>query len=249
MHCSSSDSSSTVYNLFLEAARRYGLPSRVRSDQVKTERLFAIWFTIEEVSNEAWLWAVQSTISESNAYGEICNNAQHNYFNRLFYYMEYHGLLDAVDEMNLYALHYMFLPWINRALDHFHEGWNNHCVRTQHSQTPIQLFTEGALRLQRTNSTALDFFDNVDWDYGIDEEGLAAEDSAGEGITIPPTTLHMSQQHLNDLQQRVNPLSDSNEHGVDLYIQTLNFLRQIWNPRLLCFYCRYCGCTGTVLLY
>ena len=33
LKCSSNNSASTVYNLFLEAVDSYGLPSRVRSDQ------------------------------------------------------------------------------------------------------------------------------------------------------------------------------------------------------------------------
>ena len=69
----------------------------------------------------------------------------------------------------------------------------------------------------------------MDWDYGIDEEGLAAEDLQSEGISIPPTTVQLSQHDLEKLQRRVNPLSSSDEHGVDLYIQTLDFIRQIRN--------------------
>ena len=33
LKCSSNNKSSTVYELFVKATRRYGLPSRVRSDQ------------------------------------------------------------------------------------------------------------------------------------------------------------------------------------------------------------------------
>ena len=33
MHCSDNNRSSTVYKYFLEAMRKYGLPSRVRTDQ------------------------------------------------------------------------------------------------------------------------------------------------------------------------------------------------------------------------
>lgn len=37
-------------------------------------------------------------------------------FYRLFYHLEHVGLLSTVNEVHLYALHYVFLPRINNAL-------------------------------------------------------------------------------------------------------------------------------------
>ena len=38
---------------------------------------------------------------------------------RLFYYLEEHELLDPLDEKQLYSLHYVYLPRINRSLNVF----------------------------------------------------------------------------------------------------------------------------------
>ena len=37
-------------------------------------------------------------------------------FNRLFYYLEQNNLLNPITEEHLFAIHYVFLPRINRAL-------------------------------------------------------------------------------------------------------------------------------------
>ena len=47
-------------------------------------------------------------------------------FYNLSYFMKHQHLLDPIDESHLYALHYVFLPRINRALNLFEECWNNH---------------------------------------------------------------------------------------------------------------------------
>ena len=66
---------------------------------------------------------------------------------RLFYFMESQGYLNPISEKDLFALHYVFLPRIQRSLTLFREGWNNHGIRTEHNKTPNQLFASGALQL------------------------------------------------------------------------------------------------------
>jgi hypothetical protein len=59
---------------------------------------------------------------------------------RLFYYLEAMGVLDPINELDLYSLHYVYLPRINRSLAHFEEGWNHHGIRTASHMSPHQLF-------------------------------------------------------------------------------------------------------------
>ena len=41
LHCSTNNKAETVYDLFIEAVRKYGLPSRMRSDQGLENKLTA----------------------------------------------------------------------------------------------------------------------------------------------------------------------------------------------------------------
>ena len=51
---------------------------------------------------------------------------------RLFYFLKHQCLLDHLNELHLCALAYVHLPHINRSLDVFCEGSNNHGIRTMH---------------------------------------------------------------------------------------------------------------------
>ena len=52
---------------------------------------------------------------------------------QLFYFLEHHGLLDPLNEVDIYSLHYVYLPRINTAISVFRDGWNNHGLRTMHT--------------------------------------------------------------------------------------------------------------------
>lgn len=78
-------------------------------------------------------------------------------FCRLFYFLEEQQLLNPNDKKHLYALHYIFGPHINRALDEFKESWNHHCIRTANHKSPHQLFVSGLIILRHSNKIANDF--------------------------------------------------------------------------------------------
>lgn len=142
----------------------------------------------------------------------------------LFYHLESYDLLDPTNEMHIYALHYIYLSRINNALTAFQESWNNHSIRTEHNRTPHQLFIGGSLRLQRSGLVALDFFQQVDSQYGTEEEGLlAAEDG---NVNVPQCCFELNESHHTELRQQVDPETTSNCYGIDLYQQALQFIFQ-----------------------
>ena len=68
--------------------------------------------------------------------------------------MKTKGILDHLNEVDLYCLHYVFLPRINGSLKSFMEGWNNHAVSTEHNQTPCQMFLSRLIpQLQHSNAS------------------------------------------------------------------------------------------------
>ena len=75
---------------------------------------------------------------------------------RLFYHMESTGLLDPLDSVHLYALHFVFLPRINKALGDFIKGWNKHTLSNTGGLSPMKLYTKEMVRLRQSNLPAFD---------------------------------------------------------------------------------------------
>ena len=126
----------------------------------------------------------------------------------LFYFLEETNQLDPLNEQHLYALHYVFVPRINCALNEFKNAWNHHSIRSAHHKSPHQLFTAGMLLLQHSQHTAMDFFTAVDEHYGIDEDGPEF-DLEASGIEVPQSNYQISAHDLRQLQDTVNPLTVS----------------------------------------
>ena len=74
-----------------------------------------------------------------------------------FHSLEEDHLLDPLNETDIFCLHYVYVPIINRCLQEFVESWNHHRISSEHNRTPYQLQVMGSLP-----STQLDV--NVDDD-------------------------------------------------------------------------------------
>ena len=118
-------------------------------------------------------------------------------FYRLFYFLEQHGLLDPLNEVHLFALHYVYMPRLNQALKTFQDGWNHHGIRTA----------------------------NVGEDYGISSDDPIA--SSEVVVTIPEERYTLSRANFDQLQATVNPLHESDNYGVDLYQSALQYLNSL----------------------
>ena len=189
--CSTNNKASTVYDLFLGAVQRYGLPSRLRCDQ-GGENILVAQHMLHHRGSQRRSVLVGSLVHNQRI--ERLWRDMHRCvtvtFYRLFYYLEYHGLLNPLDEVHIFSLHYIYLPRINKSLIEFKEAWNSHKIRTAQGQTPSQLFTSGALQLRESGSSAVDFFERVSDNYGVEEEGVTPYDD--EGVQVPPCRLDLS---------------------------------------------------------
>ena len=145
---------------------------------------------------------------------------------RLFYYLEQQDLLNVLNQVHLFALHFIYIPRINQSLRLFQEGWNNHGIRTARHLSPKQLFIQGALRLYSSGLTAVDFFDHVSESYGISYNDPTPAEEV-ESVTVPQSRLSLLPQELQQLQEEVNPLSESDNYGIDLYQSAVHCLRSL----------------------
>ena len=54
--------------------------------------------------------------------------------------LENTGMLDPLNEIDLYCLHMCYLPRIEACIRSFQEAWNNHRLSTEGNATQFQLF-------------------------------------------------------------------------------------------------------------
>lgn len=129
--CSTNNRSQTVYKLFREATEEFGIPSRVRSDN-GGENILVCQFMICVRGTDRASHITGSSVHNQrierlwrDVYRCVCST-----YNELFYSMEATGFLDPVSEEDLFVLHCIFLPQINRSLAEFTGAWNQHPLRT-----------------------------------------------------------------------------------------------------------------------
>jgi len=82
----------------------------------------------------------------------------------------------------------------------------------------------------RPGQVALDF-DRIEDTYGIDEQGYPCSEIE-ESVPIPETSLDLIDEELASLHHTIDPLSSSDNHGIELYEQTLQFIHDVFRQRI-----------------
>ena len=230
LKCSGNNKASTVYANFLYAVQQYGLPSRVRCDQGGENTLVAVHMLRHQGIDRRSILVGSSVHNQrTERLWRDMHRCVISFYYRLFYYLEHNNLLDPISDMDLFALHHVFLPRINRSLQQFIGAWNNHSIRTEHSLTPQQLFTSGSLCLQNAGLSALDFFDQVPDTYGEDSEVSYSPEIDVHGIEVSELEVQISDEEREALQIMVDPLSNSDEFGIDLFLDAKHIVQLFTN--------------------
>ena len=124
------------------------------------------------------------------------------FFHQLFNHLESLGHLDYLSDIDLFCLHCVYVPRINRSLDDFVRGWNQHTISGQ-GKSPVQMFgVNRPLHHDNIFHTLL----------GIDNEGPEPDRDCEETtVSIPEIQVPLSDDQFEQLKVSVNPFSSTME--------------------------------------
>ena len=224
LKCSDNNRAHTVLTFFLEGVTSYGLPNNVRSDHggenvdvwrymiVNHDHDYSCVITGSSVHNERIerLWRdVHRCVA--SVYSDLFRNMERNH------------ILDPLNESDIYCLHYVFIPRINRSITEFQECWNLHPLSTEGSLSPYQLFLEG-----------------------INHAGIDTPNSGSSAAITPnedrdqvsvPRMKFTPCSSLIELISTVDPLESCLDNGLVLYRRVIHIVGQHLN--LQCTQCQF----------
>nr|XP_029131653.1 uncharacterized protein LOC114918130 [Labrus bergylta] len=207
---------STVLESFSGAVSKFGVPSSVRSDK-GGENIEVPHYMVEHRGENRNSHITGRSVHNQRI-GRLWRDVYTqvlDVFHVLFRNMEREGMLNPDDEVHLFALHWTFLPQLQRQLSFFMEAWNHHSLRTAGSQSPYQLWT---------TFRNVEDPDQVEADYGINWDGPYGYDDLGGGVQIPEVQLQQdtTEEDMARLPDPNVPFLDA----VDIYSAAVQQLRQ-----------------------
>ena len=231
LKCSCDNKSDTVTEQFLTATEKFEWPSRVRSDHGGEN--IGVWELMEERRGPNRGSYLTGTSTQNQRIERLWRDV-FRVVTHIFYYtfqsMEESGLLERSNSLHLFALHYIFLPRINRVVDSFVEAWNHHPVRTEHNWTPEQMWMNGMIDLRNNQLTAVADVaesiysnDDLEW-YGYDPQAPHPSDAGLSSVVVDDIDCNISENVAEQLVHEIDPLAESSSFGINLYEQVIQIV-------------------------
>ena len=213
--CANNNKASTAVEGFKDGVSDFGLPQCVRSDH-GGENVDVWRFMLAAHNND-----ISCVITGSSTHNERIERLWRDVhrcvgrvFSPVFYELEANNYLDPLNEVDLYLLHYVYMPRINKCLTDFKTSWNHHSLSSEGNFSPYQLFYEGS-----THSG------DYDLDVSLSSASVSMLTAATEAVEVSRMAFTPCPAMMN-LLSTVNPMQQCQDHGKMLYIQCVQLSGQ-----------------------
>ena len=153
-------------------------------------------------------------------WGETNRVVSHQ-FKTLFRDMELAEMVGPTSELDLFALHYIYMARVQRSLNEFQRQWNFHSLSSMGHRSPLALWSEGVM----SNPVLLDeVCDSAH--LGIDEGDIVPEvEVTSNNVVVPASLMRLDDaQRVELLRICSDPLVNDGNRGVDLYRSVNSYL-------------------------
>ena len=221
VNCVNNNRAETALGCFLQGVAQFGLPLKVRTDKGGENWEIARYMVRARGIGKGSIIAGKSVHNQriERMWGDI-NRVVGRHYKGIFQYMEHEGILDPLDECHLLALHFVFIPRINRSLQEFQDQWNYHPLRTMNNRSPICLWQTGKHPVTDTMSP------EMLEQYGVDYEGTTVPPSEDNRVVVPEITIETPLDLWQYVESTIDPLSDDGNHGINMYLSLINLINQ-----------------------
>lgn len=189
LDCRKDNKAQTALELFKKSVQEFGLPSRVRGDMgMENYSVAQYMLQKKDIGRGSFITGrsvhnqrIERLWSELNRL--VCRR-----FKNLFIDMENQDILNERSEVDIYALAYVFLPRIRKALHVFIEECNFNGLSTQSDFSPMQLWQIGMLHCNNFDREDPRYNENPEY-YGVEDVQIEAGQETTNNIIIPETDI------------------------------------------------------------
>ena len=221
LQCSDNNRSETVLDAFINATQEYGIPSRVRTDHGGEN--VKVWEFMEENRGSGRGSYITGQSVHNSRIERLWRDVYRSVsssFAEVFTELEDIGALNPDNEVDMFCLHYIFVPRINANLKSFQSAWNHHPLSTENNLSPLQLYmaySQGSALFDEQE--AMDFMT-----YSNDTGSTISGNNSYSAVIVPETYIPFSSDSLQQLHDTINPNQCCNDFGKQLYIDTVSLV-------------------------
>ena len=224
--CDNNNKAETVLKAFKKSVESFGLPARVRGDNGSENSALAIFMRTTQGYQGAY---IQGPSVHNQRIERLHYDTTHcvlSLFINLFIFMESSLILDRNNYIDIFCLHVVFLPRIQRALDEFKDGWNHHPLSTAKNKTPYQLWMEGMMNKKMEEQRGVRTYLSDESFYGIDLSDFPDCENYDDNVAFEEYNWeHEFGQTFSSVQHALNNCEQLTAHdifGINHYVSIKN---------------------------